>query len=441
MKRMTFSNGVTGRGWRSAIAIACAVLLVPGEGILLAQSATPPAAPAAAAEADDPPLTADQLDSLVAPIALYPDDLLAMVLASSTYPLELMQLQQWMAKHKDLKDKALADAVAKQPWDPSVQSMAAVPEALKRLTDDIQWTTDLGNAFLDQQKDVMDACQRMRKKAKDKGALTSNEQMKVETKVVETKEIIYVQSSNPEVIYVPSYNPTYVYPPPVYPYPPVYYPPYTAGAAFFTFTAGVMIGAAFWGGSCCGCGWGGGSNVNVERQQQLQPEHEHQQREPRPGRRRQQLDAQPAHRGGTPYGNKASASKYGGQTRGQQNSRAGGSPSASNRASGGAGGNRGGASAGTSDRSGSGNRGGSSPSASNRSSGGGSRGGSDSIGGRNMSSGASSKGGGSFGGGSGGYSGKSAAASSSRGSSSMSSRGGGGGGSRGGGGGGRGGRR
>ena len=80
-------------------------------------------------EADDPPLTADQLDSLVAPIALYPDDLLAQVLAASTYPLELMQLQQWLAKNTDLKDKALADAVAKQPWDPSIQSMAAVPEA------------------------------------------------------------------------------------------------------------------------------------------------------------------------------------------------------------------------------------------------------------------------------------------------------------------------
>ena len=430
MKRMTFSNGVTGRGWRTAVAIACAVLLVPGEGILLAQSAAPPAA----AEADDPPLTADQLDSLVAPIALFPDDLLAMVLASSTYPLELIQLQQWMAKHKDLKDKALADAVAKQPWDPSVQSMAAVPEALKRLTDDIQWTTDLGNAFLDQQKDVMDACQRMRKKAKDKGALTSNEQMKVETKVVETKEIIYVQSSNPEVIYVPSYNPTYVYPPPVYPYPPVYYPPYTAGAAFFTFTAGVMIGAAFWGGSCCGCGWGGGNvNVNVNnnfnRNTNINGGNRGQ------GGGGGNWNHNPSHRGGTPYGNKASANKYGGQTRGQQNSRAGGSPSASNRASGGAGGSRGGPSAGTSDRSGGGgSRGGASAGTSDRSGGGGSRGG-DSIGSRDVGGGGGSRGGSS---GFGGGSGSSARSSSSRGSSSMSSRGGGGG-SRGGGGGGRGG--
>ena len=279
---------------------------------------------AAAAEADDPPLTADQLDSLVAPIALYPDDLLAQVLASSTYPLELMQLQQWMAKHKDLKDKALADAVGKQPWDPSVQSMAAVPEALKRLTDDIQWTTDLGNAFLDQQKEVMDACQRMRKKANDKGALKSNEQQKVETKVVETKEVIVVQSANPEVIYVPSYNPTVVYPPPVYPYPPVYYPPYVPGAAFVTFGVGMMMGAAIWGGSCCGCGWGG-SNVNVNVNNNF-----NRNTNINGGNRGQggggNWNHNASHRGGTPYGNKGTASKYGGTSRGQQGGRGGGSP-------------------------------------------------------------------------------------------------------------------
>ncbi len=128
---------------RGAIAVACACLLVPGEAVLLAQ-APPPANPQAAAapaeaEAKLPP---EQLDSLVAPIALYPDPLLAQTLAASTYPLELIQLQQWLVKNPNLKDKALADAVAKQPWDPSVQAMAAFPDAVKRLADDIQWTTD-----------------------------------------------------------------------------------------------------------------------------------------------------------------------------------------------------------------------------------------------------------------------------------------------------------
>src|SRR4029077_21025699 len=93
--------------------------------------------------------------------------------------------------------------------------------------------------------------------------LKSNEQQKVETKVVEEKTVIVVQPTNPEVVYVPSYNPTVVYPPPVYPYPPVYYPPYYPGAALVSFGVGMAMGAAIWGGSCCGCGWGGNNTVNI----------------------------------------------------------------------------------------------------------------------------------------------------------------------------------
>ena len=124
------------------------------------------------------------MDSLVAPIALYPDPLLAQTLAASTYPIEIMQLQQWLDKNKDLKDQALADAVAKQPWDPSVQAMAAFPEVTARMAGNIQWTSDMGNAFLAQQEDVMAAVQRMRAKAESKGALKTGEQQKVETKTV-----------------------------------------------------------------------------------------------------------------------------------------------------------------------------------------------------------------------------------------------------------------
>src|SRR6185503_13764301 len=127
----------------------------------------------------------DQLDSLVAPIALYPDPLLGQVLVASTYPLELIQLQQWLARNKGLKDKALVDAVSKQPWDPSIQGLAPLPDVVKRLADDIQWTTDLGNAFLAQQDDVMNAVQRMRRKAESNGNLKSTPQQRVETKVVE----------------------------------------------------------------------------------------------------------------------------------------------------------------------------------------------------------------------------------------------------------------
>src|SRR3974390_2340308 len=226
--------------------------------------ASAPAASAAPAEEAAPKIPPDQLDSLVAPIALYPDPMLAQVLAASTYPLEIVQLQQWLGKHKDLKDKALADAVAKQPWDPSVQSMAGLPEVVKRLADDVQWTTDLGNAFLAQQSDVMDAVQRMRKKAQETGNLKSNEQQKVETKVVESKQVIVVEQANPQGGYVPSYKPTVVYGPPVYPYPPVAYPPpgyYAAGMAI-SFGIGVAMGAMWGGGWGYGCGWGS-SNVNV----------------------------------------------------------------------------------------------------------------------------------------------------------------------------------
>jgi len=153
------------------VAVLCAVILVPGDAFALLQqpASNAQAKPPSAAEA--PKISADQLDSLVAPIALYPDPLLAQVLAASTYPLEIVQLQQWLVKNPTLKDKALADAMLKQPWDPSVQAMAALPDVVKRLADDIQWTADLGNAFLAQQSDLMDAVQRMRVKAKEKGNL------------------------------------------------------------------------------------------------------------------------------------------------------------------------------------------------------------------------------------------------------------------------------
>src|SRR6202008_198180 len=119
------------------------------------------------------------------------------------YPLELIQLQQWLLKNNTLKDQELVDAVQKEPWDPSVQGLAAMPDLVKRLADDIQWTTDLGNAFLAQQSDVMDAVQRMRQKAQGTGNLKSSEQQKVETKVVESKQVVVIQLASPDVVYVP----------------------------------------------------------------------------------------------------------------------------------------------------------------------------------------------------------------------------------------------
>jgi hypothetical protein len=399
-------------------------------------------------------LPPEQIDALVAPIALFPDDLLAQTLVASTYPLEIIQLQQWMVKHKDLKDKALADAVAKEDWDPSIQTMAAVPEVVKRLSDDIQWTTDLGNVFLEQQSEVMESVQRMRKKAKDKGALESNEQQKVETKVIEEKTVIVVQSSNPEVVYVPSYSPVAVYGPPVYPYPPIYYPYYAPGAAFVTFGVGMAMGAAIWGGSCCGCGWGGGGDVDINVNNNFNKNTNinnksgnnvnNGNRGNNSGNRGNaatnkggagggnKWSHNPQHRGAAPYGDKATANKFGGQAKGSQGGGRG--PSASQQPTGG----RGGGSPSAGNTAAGGARGGS-PSASNRSGSGGgsgSRGSSPSASSRGSSG---SKGGG-FGGSGGGYSGSSARSAGSRGSSSFSG-GGRGGGGRGGGGRGGGGRR
>jgi len=175
---MTPKNRHPGGSRQHLLALLCAFLIGPGDAFAYAALARTalPQAPAPAQTAAAAPIPANQLDSLVAPIALYPDPMLAQVLAASTYPLELMQLQQWLARNSNLKDKALADAVAQQPWDPSVQAMAGLPEVVKMLTENIQWTTDLGNAFLAQQGDVMNGAQLMRQSAQTKGTCTSNGQ-------------------------------------------------------------------------------------------------------------------------------------------------------------------------------------------------------------------------------------------------------------------------
>src|SRR5436309_1577002 len=265
MKIELYRPGPFIRVIRQIAALICAGAISTGDMNLLAsQTSQPPAEQAASI----PP---EQLESLVAPIALYPDPLLSQTLVASTYPLEIIQLQQWLEKHKTLKDKALADAVQKEPWDASIQAMAALPEVVKQLGENIKWTTDLGNAFLAQQSDVMDAVQRMRKKAQEGGNLKSSEQQKVETKTVASKEVIIIEQSNPEVVYVPSYNPTVVYGAPAYPYPPIYYPPvgyYAAGAAI-SFGVGVAMGAMWSGGWGWNSGWGGNNEVNMNKKDNL----------------------------------------------------------------------------------------------------------------------------------------------------------------------------
>jgi Protein of unknown function (DUF3300) len=422
---------------RQFAAITCSFLLITNT--VPSAAAEPSRQEANATQADTAKIPNEQLDSLVAPIALYPDPLLAQVLAASTYPLEIMQLQQWLGKNKNLKDKALVDAVEKQAWDASVQALAPLPDVVKRLSDEIQWTTDLGNAFLAQQSDVMDAVQRMRMKAKGTGNLKSSEQQTVETKVIENKSVVVIEPSKPDVVYIPSYDPMVVYGPPVYPYPPIYYPPpgyYAAGMAI-SFGVGLAIGAAWGGGWGWGCGWGGNNSININNNNNF-VRNSNRQNVNNIGNRTGNNTWQhnPQHRGGTPYSNRATAQKFGGTTRGdsmanrqaqarQNQGQLGGRQqgAGSNRASTGAndlGTNRGGSGRGESSLGG------------NRASG---AGGGDRIGNRSVSQGGNtSSRGGAFGGGSGGMSGSTARASGQRGASSM-------GGARGGGGRGGGGRR
>src|SRR5213082_1273781 len=177
------------------IALAGVAFLLLGSSSAFAQQAESQVMSTTTSDTEQAPKIPNQeLDSLVAPIALYSDPLLAQTLAASTYPLEIIQLQQWMDRNKNLKGKALADAVAKQPWDPSVQGLIEFPDVVQRMAGNVQWTTDLGNTFLARQSNVMDAVQRMRAKAQGTGNLKTSAQQVVETQTVASgKQVITVQ--------------------------------------------------------------------------------------------------------------------------------------------------------------------------------------------------------------------------------------------------------
>jgi len=289
---------------------AVLLLLLMGQPAAFGNEADETAASSETAEA--PKISGDQLDSLVAPIALYPDPLLAQTLAASTYPIEVMQLGQWLEKNKDLKDQALADAVAKQPWDPSVQAMAAFPEVTQRMVGNIQWTSDMGNAFLAQQHDVMAAVQRMRAKAESNGALKTGEQQKVETKTVGSEQVIVVEQADPSTVYVPSYDPTVVYGEPAVPYPTYTYPGYIAGSAL-AFGGAMALGAAWGNNWGYGCGWDEG-DININNNNNYVKNY-NKQNNIKAGQTGQagKWGHNPQHRGNAPYGDRGTADKFGGR--------------------------------------------------------------------------------------------------------------------------------
>jgi len=191
----------------------------------------------------------EELDQMLAPIALYPDALLAQILMASTYPLEVVMADRWVKQNKALTGDKLKEAADKQPWDPSVKALVIFPDLLSTMTEKLDWTEKLGAAFLAQQTDVMDTVQSLRRKAYEAGNLTSTKEQHVNIE----KEVIRIEPADPRVVYVPVYDPWWVYGPWWWPYYPPYafYPyPYAAGVAiapgFIGFSFGFFIGS-FWG--------------------------------------------------------------------------------------------------------------------------------------------------------------------------------------------------
>ena len=225
-----------------------------------AQSQTPPAAPAAAA--GDQLLRPEQLEALVAPIALYPDALLAEVLMAATYPLEVVQADRWAGDNKKLAGDQLKAVVDKQSWDDSIKALVATPSVLATMSTKLDWTQKLGDAVLAQQPDVMDAIQRLRVKAQANDKLKSTEQQKVTVVQQADRQVVTIEPTNPDTLYVPYYDPGVVYGAWPYADDPAYYfgyPSYIGAGIIATglaFGAGYALGRWVAGGNR----WGGGVN-------------------------------------------------------------------------------------------------------------------------------------------------------------------------------------
>ncbi|HVJ39532.1 MAG TPA: DUF3300 domain-containing protein [Stenotrophomonas sp.] len=296
-----------------------------------AVSTTPaPATPEASAAPSEAVFSREELDQMVAPIALYPDPLLAQVLMASTYPGNVADAVAWSKAHPKAKGDDAVKQVADQPWDPSVQSLVAFPQALATLGQDPAWVQRLGDSFLAQPDQVMDAVQRLRRQAQAAGNLGSNQYQNVSVQdaapepamasapagdaglatAAEPEQTIVIQPADPAVVYVPSYNPTTVYGSWAYPaYPPAYYPPppgYYAGnalAAGLAFGVGVAITDSLWG----GFDWHHDDvDINVNRYNNINVN--------------RRLDVNqntwrhdPSHRDGVPYRDRASREQFGRQ--------------------------------------------------------------------------------------------------------------------------------
>jgi Protein of unknown function (DUF3300) len=281
----------TGDRWAAlrqglAVLLSAALIVQPGcaptEVTISVPVAAPPSAaqlpPQAAAGAPSTQFNPEQLDALLASIALYPDDLLMQVLMASTYPLQIVEASRWLAadSNKDLKGNALAQVLQPLPWDPSVKSLVPFPQVLEQMDHHLEWTQQIGYAVATQQGDVLDSIQRLRRQAQGAGTLKSTEQQVVSSLDQMDDagqplpgQIITIQPANPQIVYVPTYDPSVIYGTWPYPsYPPIYYPPpgYYLGTGL-AFLAGVAIIGSLWGWTGAGWGYGccGGGSINVNR--------------------------------------------------------------------------------------------------------------------------------------------------------------------------------
>ncbi|MBF0524363.1 MAG: DUF3300 domain-containing protein [Deltaproteobacteria bacterium] len=247
----------------------------------------------------------EELAQMLAPIALYPDSLLAQVLMAATYPLEVVEAARWIAQNPQLQGPELDAALMEKGWDVSIKSLVHFPQVLQMMSDKLDWTSKLGNAFLSQQGEVMDTVQDLRVRAQAAGTLNTTK----EQKVIVDNQIVRIEPAAPEVVYVPVYNPAVAYGPWWYPaYPPYYYPwpgdVLTAG--LIGFSAGFFVGAAV--NSWCGFGWRGHHvNVYINKTYHFNNIHNYGHIDPHGGH----WNHDPGHRRGVAYRDPGTAQRYG----------------------------------------------------------------------------------------------------------------------------------
>jgi len=303
-------------------AIALIITMITSPMMAMAQTPPPASPDASTAVPDKPPLTDEELEQLVAPIALYPDSLLSQVLMASTYPLEIVQADRFAKANPDLKGDALTAALESQSWDPSVKSLVNFPTVLSMMSDKLDSTVKLGDAFIEDGDRVMATVQTLRAKAQAQGNLPTTPQqiVTVVQQPATQVQVITIAPANPQIIYVPTYNPVVVYGPWPYPaYPPYYWrPPGYVAVGVVGFGVGFACGAA-WGYAWGSCNWNNNKvNININQNININKNinrNNYQKQFPNNGARQNgqgTFQHNPAHREGVAYRDQATAQKYGG---------------------------------------------------------------------------------------------------------------------------------